>query len=92
MLTKYIDAAMKKAHYELMDDGDFWGEIPGFQGVWGTGKTLESCRDQLKSVLEGWLLLKLWDQDDDIPVVDKISLLPKPKYRRYAAAHSAPNR
>ena len=92
MLTKYIEAAMAKAQYEIMEDGDYWGEIPGFQGVWGTGKSLESCRKELRSVLEGWLVLKLWDQDDDIPVVDKMSLLPKPRYRKYAAAQSARNK
>ena len=75
MITKYIDAAMRKAHYDLIeDDGTFWGEIPGFEGVWGTGKTLEACRDDLQSVLEEWLLWKIHDGDDDIPVLGKLSL------------------
>src|SRR5687767_9469491 len=77
MLTKYIQAAMKKATYEIMEDGDFWGEIPGFQGVWGTGKTLEACRDHLQSVLESWLVLGLWLNHTDMPVLGKLSLIPR---------------
>ncbi len=35
MLTKYIRAAMGKARYEILpDDGTFYGEIVGFDGVW----------------------------------------------------------
>ena len=34
MLTEYISAAMKEATYEILaDDGRFYGEIPGFDGV-----------------------------------------------------------
>ena len=53
---------MHKARYELMEDGNFFGEIPGFDGVIASGRTLEECRDDLVGALEGWLLLKLWDE------------------------------
>ena len=89
MLTKYIETAMKKAHYEIIeDDGTFWGEIPGFQGVWGTRETLEACRADLQSVLEEWLVLKICDGDDDIPVLGKLSLLPR-KGRALASSGTA---
>jgi predicted RNase H-like HicB family nuclease len=87
MLTKYIDTAMRKAHYELIDDGTIWGNIPGFQGVWGNAPTLEACREDLRGALEGWLLLKVWDHDDDIPVLGKLSL--NPRRRKNAAAQSS---
>jgi predicted RNase H-like HicB family nuclease len=87
MLTKYIDTAMRKAHYELIDDGTVWGNIPGFQGVWGNAPTLEACREDLRGALEGWLLLKVWDHDDDIPVLGKLSL--NPRRRKNAAAQSS---
>jgi len=77
MLTKYIEAAMKKAKYEPIEDGTYFGRIPGFRGLWGNDKTLEGCREDLRGALEGWLLLKLWDHDDDIPVLGKLSLYPK---------------
>ena len=28
MLTEYIQAAMRHAHYEIMETGRFWGDIP----------------------------------------------------------------
>jgi len=60
MLIEYIEAALKKAHYEIIDDKEpFYGEIPGFKGIWATGKTLEECRKNLKEVLEGWILLSI---------------------------------
>lgn len=35
MLREYIDEAMKRAHYEMIDrpGGTFYGEIPGLDGV-----------------------------------------------------------
>jgi predicted RNase H-like HicB family nuclease len=77
MITEYVRKAMSRAHYEPIEDGTYWGEIPGFQGVWGNGKTLEECRDDLQGALEGWLILKLWEHDDDIPVLGKLSLAPR---------------
>jgi len=42
MLTDYIQAALRQAHYEL-EDGTFYGEIPGFMGIVASGETLEAC-------------------------------------------------
>jgi hypothetical protein len=33
MLTKYIEVAMHRATYELLEDGTFYGKIPDCQGV-----------------------------------------------------------
>lgn len=57
MLTKFIATAMQKANYELLEDGTFYGEISECEGVWGNGKTLESCREDLQDALEGWIIL-----------------------------------
>ena len=59
MLTDYIHAAMTQAHYEILDEGDFYGEIPGLQGVLAAASTLEACREELQEVLEGWIILGL---------------------------------
>jgi predicted RNase H-like HicB family nuclease len=59
MLTAYICAAMKRARYEILEDHSYYGEIPGFQGVYANTQTLEDCRDQLQDVLEGWIILGL---------------------------------
>jgi predicted RNase H-like HicB family nuclease len=56
-LIDYIRASMKSAKYEILsDDGTFYGEIPGFDGVYANADTLEACRDELESVLDNWYL------------------------------------
>lgn len=64
---------MKKAHYELLVDGGFYGSIPVCPGVWASSSTLEGCREELQEVLEEWLVLKLQDRDV-IPTIDGIQL------------------
>lgn len=60
IIHNYILAYLDKAHYEIIDDKEpYYGEIPALKGVWATGKTLEACRKELASVLEGWVILHL---------------------------------
>ena len=74
MLTAYINAAMRSAHYEILEGGEgYVGKIPGLQGVWANGATLEACRDELREVLEEWILLGL-KMNHDIPAIDGIEL------------------
>jgi predicted RNase H-like HicB family nuclease len=54
----------------------YFGEIPGFQGVWASEASLEGCRRVLQEVLEEWLLLKLRD-DEEVPELEGITLSPK---------------
>jgi predicted RNase H-like HicB family nuclease len=74
MLTDYLQSAMRAAHYELLDEKEgFYGEIPGFQGVFAQGATLESCREELASTLEDWLLFRI-SRSLAVPVVNGLSL------------------
>jgi predicted RNase H-like HicB family nuclease len=74
MLTAYLRAAMRQAHYEILeDDGSFYGYIPAIPGVWANAKSLDACREELESVLEGWLLLSIADHSP-IPEIDGIRL------------------
>jgi len=74
MLTEYVRAAMRSAHYEILeDDGVFYGEIPGFDGVWASANTLEGCREELEEVLDGWIILSL-SKNLPLPTVEGISL------------------
>ena len=57
MLTEYVQAALRRARYERLDDCSIYGEIPGFQGVFASAETLEACQEQLRQVLEGWIAL-----------------------------------
>jgi predicted RNase H-like HicB family nuclease len=74
MISEYINGAMRRAHYELLpDDKLYYGEIPGFGGVFATAENLEDCREELQSVLEDWLLLSI-HKNLPVPIVDNISL------------------
>ncbi len=74
---EYINAAIGMATYKVLDDdGTYYGEIPGLQGVWANADTLEECRQELREVLEGWIELGLV-LGHDIP--DILSITPMPK-------------
>ena len=60
MITEYIEAALSRAKYEIIDDEEsYYGEVPELEGVWATGKTLEECRHSLAEVIDGWLVVRL---------------------------------
>lgn len=60
MLTEYIQEALDRAHYEMIQDEEpYYGEVPGLDGVWATGKTLEECRRNLAEAIEDWLLFSI---------------------------------
>ncbi len=73
MLFEYIQGALEKAEYKKLDNGTWFAEIPGFEGVWANGKTVEECRKEITEVLEEWLILKLRD-GDPIPIVKGIDI------------------
>ena len=74
----YIDAAMGMAAYKVYDDddGSYYGEIPGLQGVWANADTFEECRQELREVLEGWIELGI-ELGHDIPDIQAITSMPK---------------
>jgi predicted RNase H-like HicB family nuclease len=74
MLMNYIRAAMHRARYEiLLDDGTFYGEIPGFDGVYANADSLETCREELLEVLEEWILFRV-SKNLPLPIVEEIEL------------------
>ncbi len=64
---------MDNAVYKKLEDGNWFSEIPGFQGVWANGLTVETCRKELIEVLEEWIILKLHD-NDTLPVVNGMDI------------------
>ena len=59
MFMEYIHTGMNQAKYKILGDKTYYGEIPGFKGVWANEKSLEECRKVLQEVLEEWVLLKV---------------------------------
>lgn len=72
-LSYYIERAIAHAAYEKLEDGSYTAEITACPGVYSFGKTVEECRDELRSVLEGWILLG-FQLHHHLPVIDGIDL------------------
>ena len=79
MLTQYIQQAMRHAKYELMETGRFFARIPDCPGLWAEGPTLEECREELQSILEDWIMIKL-RHGDRFQVIDGVDINPQPDY------------
>ncbi|MBI5728794.1 MAG: type II toxin-antitoxin system HicB family antitoxin [Candidatus Magasanikbacteria bacterium] len=59
MLSQFIAKKLNLAQYKLLKDGTYFGEISALKGVWANADTLEECREELREVLEAWLIFKL---------------------------------
>jgi predicted RNase H-like HicB family nuclease len=82
MLTEYIQKALEKAHYEIIKDAlPYYGEVPGLDGVWASGATLEECRRELAQVIENWILLGI-AKGHPVPPLDGLSI-ELPELARY---------
>ncbi len=75
MLTDSFDAVMRHATYEVIEDGSYYGHIAtaNLTSLWANEQTLEACRDELKSVVEDWLIFAL-ERHRPIPTIDGIRL------------------
>lgn len=77
MLTQYLKAALRTAHYEILpDNGEFYGEIAACNGVYATAASLEACRDELEEVLEEWVLFRI-HRNLSLPIIDGVELAVK---------------
>lgn len=73
MIVEYVNKALEKTVYKKLEDGTWFAEIPGFEGVWSNAPNVEACRKELVEVLEEWLILKLRD-NDPVPPLDGVVL------------------
>ena len=74
MVAKHLRAAMRGAKYELLEEGGYYGSIPGFEGVWADAVSLQECPHELEEVLEEWLLFRL-SRQLPVPIVAGIDLV-----------------
>ncbi len=86
MLTDYINKAMSDAVFDKLEDGNFAGKIPQCPGVVAFGETLYQCQKELKSSLEGWLIVKI-RYGDKLPILGRINLNKRMPSPREAAVH-----
>ncbi len=74
MLIEYLQAALGRARYEILpDDGSYYGEIAECNGVYANAETLERCREELREVLEEWVLFRV-HKNLPLPAIDGIEL------------------
>ncbi|HEV8530769.1 MAG TPA: type II toxin-antitoxin system HicB family antitoxin [Methylomirabilota bacterium] len=75
MIRQYVDAALRGARYEKLDDGTFYGEVPKLRGVLATAPNLEACRNQIAEVVEEWVLVRV-SKGLPVPPLRKIEVRP----------------
>ncbi len=73
ILTDYVDQALARVLYDKLEDGTFAGKIPKYPGVVTFAETLRQCEEELRSVLEDWLLVGL-KLGHYLPVIANIDL------------------
>lgn len=79
VLSDYVFQALAEAVYDKLEDGTFAGNIPSCLGVVAFGDTLRQCEDELRSVLEDWVLVGL-KLGHPLPVLANIDLNHEPAY------------
>ena len=77
VLSEYMKQAMAQATYDKLEDGTYSGRIPACKGTVALGPTLRECEDNLRSVLEYWILLGL-KMRHALPVIGHINLNKEP--------------
>jgi len=73
MFSEYIQAALKLAEYDTLEDGSYVATVEGLRGVIAIGDSIEDCRRDLIEVIEGWIALRL-RLGDSIPSLHGVSI------------------
>jgi predicted RNase H-like HicB family nuclease len=59
MISTFINNSIKKARYEKLKDGTYYGDIKGLQGLWANAKTQKECKAEMREALEEWIAIKI---------------------------------
>jgi predicted RNase H-like HicB family nuclease len=76
MIAEYLDAAMRHAAFERIEDGTIFGSFPdelGLKGAWSDANSKEESYAELREVLEDWILVRISKQLP-IPTIDGVSI------------------
>ena len=77
VLSDYVAEALAQAVFEKLEDGSYAGRIPSCAGVVTFGTTLRECENELRSTLEGWILVGL-QLKHPLPIIQGIDLNKQP--------------
>lgn len=76
LIKQWAEIAASQAILNNIDDPPgFIATVSGAKGAWGFGDSKQAAIDDLRSVLIGWVTLKLEDGDDDIPNMEGVQLV-----------------
>jgi len=76
-LPEYLRAAMRKAQFERMENGEWFASIPGFVGLWAIGATEDEARRELETTLPEWIDISRSVGNSRLPEIDGLTGAPK---------------
>lgn len=82
ILSEYIENAMQSAEIRQLDDRSFYGKIEGLKGAIVFRKSRSECRAELRSTLEGLILISL-KLGSPLPEIHGINLNQDPQYEEH---------
>lgn len=74
LVNSYIETCMRRTLAEVTEEGRCFLTIPALGQVWAEAETEEAAELELKEVLSQWVMMKIEDQDRDLPVIETINL------------------
>lgn len=76
LLQRFARAAVSRATIRQHDDGKWFAEVPlrGFEGVWAKKESPRDALEELEEVVFDWALLKIQQEDRDLPELEGINL------------------
>jgi len=79
MLMDYLQAAVRHAKYECLDDGSCYAHIPDIPGLWVRAADEEAARVELISALDDWLYVNAQTAQVTVPEFDGLSFMRPPR-------------
>ena len=58
-ISDYVQAALKRAHYEVDENDVVVAHVPNASGFFSQGESFEEARDNLRDAIEGNVILAL---------------------------------
>jgi predicted RNase H-like HicB family nuclease len=68
VFPEYIEAVLSIAIYTVLEDGEYFGLVPGLIGIMASGKTFRECRRELAGNIEEWIVTRLKAEQPIPPV------------------------
>ena len=73
-VSQYARTAVRQATTRQLADGSWLAAIEGFSGVWANEPSQKEALDALEEVVLEWVILKIRDEDRDLPVLESLDL------------------